>query len=425
MKLLGVVLAALTVFVSPASRAAELTRIVSSGEDEHPFGASLEVGYQRTQERSRIVREIHQQGAVIDAAELNYVAVDHRLNIDARIGLWRDLEFRYRIPIVLSFNQTWRYASGTDNSNSSIFNNCLQASGDLLNPLCPITGEGRDELFNPNSDSYRSGLGDMTFGLAWAVFNEKKDDTKPMWIVGLDYTAPTAGLRDPGVPTDPDSPGDVGEKLHKYKFYTSFSRRIGIADPYVQLSYTLPIRGPGSYSNCDRPSPRTLGRPHNCADPAWSRAETGIQGPQTAGLIVGTELHLSEDEREETHFSLDIRGLVNYFSQGRYHNELSDILGKLLYTQDYLQVGGGVGLSAQPVRWLTFSGLTSLAYNTDHILTGESLGKDLDGNGSIEVTPTSREINPSFDFRTDLVSRRFRATETFVFRVDLSARLNF
>jgi len=425
MKRLGAVLAALSALVPVPARTAELTRIASSFEKDHPFGMLLEVGYQRTQERARIVREAHQQGAVVDMPELNYLEIDQRLVIDARIGIWRDLELHYSVPVVLSQNRTWRYAAGTDNSNSTIFNNCLQANGDLVDPACPTTGVGSQALFTPNSDTYRSGLGDMTFGLAYAIFNQARDDTKPMWIVGLDYTAPTAALRDPTVPTDSKSRGAIGDKLHKYKFYTTLSRRMGAAEPYVQLQYTLPVRGPGWYSNCDHPDPRNMARPQNCADPAWGRSETGINGPHVAGLLFGTELQLSEDAREHRYFSIDLRGLVTYFSPGRYYNELTDVLGKLLYTQDYLQVGGGLGINAQPAAAITVRGLASLAYNTDHTLTSEMIGKDLDGDRTVDITANPREINPTYDFRTDVVSRRFRAVESFVFRAEISARLNF
>ncbi len=425
MKRFGAVLAALYALVPASARAAELTKIVSSFENNRPFGMLLEVGYEHTQVRAKIVREVHRQGAVVDMPELSYVSTDQRLNIDARIGLWKDLEFHYAVPVVFAQNRTWRYTSGTDNSNSTIYNNCLQANGSLIDPSCPITGAGSQPLFIPNSDSYRSGLGDMTFGLAYAIFNQANEDTKPMWIVGLDYVAPTAGLLDPSVPTAPDSPGGIGDKQHKYKFYTSLSRRIGAAEPYVQFHYTLPIHGPGWLSNCDHRDSGNLGRPQNCADPAWGRAETGIAGPHVGGLLFGAELNLSENPREHTYFSIDLRGMAAYYSPGRYHNELSDALGKLLYTQDYLQVGGGLGMNAQPAEFFTFKGLVSLAYNTERTLTGEALGKDLDGDGTVDVTANPREVNPSYDFRADVVSRRFRAVETFVFRVDISARINF
>jgi len=421
----GVILAALIAAAPSSLPAAELTRIVSSFDEGHPFGFSLEALYQFTQERSKIVREVHQGGQVVDMPELIHVAIDHRLVVEARIGLWRDLEFKFAVPFVFAQDRSWRYAGGTDDSNSTVANNCLRANGELFDPNCPTTGEGRQPIFNSNSNSYRGGVGDMTFGLAYAIFNQRRDDTKPMWIVGLDYTAPTAAALDPTVPTTSDSRGNIGERVHRYKFYTSLSRRIGAFDPYFQMHYTLPARGPGWYSNCDHPNPENMAHPENCADPAWSRADTGIQPPQTAGVIFGSEFNFLEDRQHYYRLAVDLRGLATYFSQGRYYNELSDLLGKLLYTEQYLQYGGALGLTAQVGAILTLQLRSTLVYNTPHFLTSEAIGKDLDQDGIVDVTGNPREVNPNFDFRTDVVSRRFRATDAFIFQVDASARLNF
>ena len=425
MKRLGAVLVVLTVAVPASSSAAELTRIVSSFEDGHPFGFSLEASYQRAQERSKIVREAHRDGQVVEMPEMIYVAVDQRLVVDARIGLWRDLEFKYVLPFVFAQDRSWRYAGGTDDSNSTITNNCIRANGELFDPSCLTTGQGRRPMFNPNSDSFRGGLGDMTFGLAYAVFNEHKDDTKPMWILGVDYTAPTASGLDPSVPTSSSSRGNIGERLHRYKFYTSLSRRVGPFDPYLQLHYTLPVRGPGWYSNCDHTDLGNLGRPENCGDPAWTRADTGIRPPHVGGLIFGSEINVFEDRPAHTRLAIDVRATATYFSAGRYYNQLSDLLGKLLYTEDYLQYGGALGVVAHANESFSFQARAGLLYNTAHLLTDETVGKDLDNDGRVDITTTPREINPNFDFRADMVSRRFRVTEMFTFTLDLSARFTF
>jgi hypothetical protein len=425
MNRLGGVLVASMLALPPSAVAAELTRIVSSFEENHPFGFSLEAGYRRTQERSKIVREAHQNGQLVDMPELVYVSTDHRLVVEARLGLWKDLEFRYVLPIVFAQDRSWRYASGTSDSNSTIVNNCIQANGELVDVNCPLTGAGRQPLFNPTSDSYRGGLGDMTFGLAYAIFNQEKDDTKPMWIVGLDYTAPTADALDPKVATTASSRGNLGERLHRYKLYTSMSRRIGPLDPYFQIHYTLPARGPGWYSNCDAPDARNMARPQNCSDPNWPRTDTGLQPPHVGGVIFGAEVNLHDNITQKAKVALDVRGIATYVSPGRYDNELSDLFGKLLHTAEYLQYGGAVGLVAQAGASFTFQARGSLSYSTPHFLTDESIGKDLDRDGTVDVTANPREINPNFDFRTDLVSRRFRATDLFVFQLDVSARLNF
>jgi hypothetical protein len=284
------------------------------------------------------------------------------------------------------------------------------------------------------STSKRGGLGNMHFGLAYAFFNQNRDDTKPMWIVGVDYEAPTAKLRDPSqLNTEAGERGNVGDRVHKYTFYTSLSRKIGVADPYFRLHYTLPVQGPGIYSNCfnralstepghegEFVSP-TLGAPENCFTGPWSRKETGIHAPHMGGFLFGTEFTAFTDNTKNQKFALDLRVMGNYVSEGRYYNELSSAVGKLLATQDYFQVGGQVGAVASAGEAFTLRASGQFLYNTDHALTNEQIGKDVNNNTVIDVTASPEELNPNFDFRTDLVSRRFRATESKTFRLELSA----
>ncbi|MBI3183129.1 MAG: hypothetical protein HYZ28_13405 [Myxococcales bacterium] len=421
--------AALLLLAAQSAKAAELTRIASSFEEKDPFGMFIDIGFQRTQHRFKLTREHHQNDDVQDVSELRFVGIDTRLNMDLRMGLWEDLEFHYGLPLVFSRTQRWRFANGTSAENSTIYNNCLQADGQLLDPNCPVSQAGERELFTvregDQQDVFRGGLGDMTFGMAYAIFNQKKDPSKPMWLLGVDYTAPTAEGIDPTLPTSASSQGRIGDRIHRYKFYTSLSRRVGVVDPYFQIHYTLPYRGPGWYSNCDHPDPRTMGRPENCGTDQWTRSDTGIRPPHVGGFIIGSEFNAYEEPAMHQKVAMDIRGYVTYVSEGRYFNELSDVFQKLHYTQDYLQLGGSFGLVAHAAEYVHLKATASLLYNTEHTLTDESIGKDLDGNGTVDISANPKEINPNFDWRTDMVSRRFRATETSIFRIDVVGVFNF
>jgi hypothetical protein len=427
MRFHAVVVALLALLPVAEVRAAEITRIASSGEPNDPFGMYLTVRYQREQEKAKIVREAHQQGDVQDVAELSYLSVDNRLLLEARIGLWQDLEFRYALPVVFSQSQSWSYADGTNSETSTIARNCTQADGALTDPNCPTNGAGRRAIFEVPHSSYRTGLGNMSFGLAYALFNERKDPSKPMWILGLDYEAPTAPMRDPTVPTSLDAPGTLGDRVHKYTLYTAFSKRLGVADPYFRLHYTLPWRGPGFYSNCDHPDPATMAAPGNCGTPEWSRAETGIKPAHTGGVTFGVELNAYEDLKAQQKVAMDLRVIGNYVSEGRYYNQLTDVFGKLLYTQDHAQLGGSFGLTAWAAEYLGLNATATVLYATEHTLTEEVIGRDLGGDPGVEVPAegSTREINPNFDYRADMVSRRFRASEAFTFRIDATATFNF
>jgi hypothetical protein len=269
----------------------------------------------------------------------------------------------------------------------------------------------------------------MTFGLAYAVFNQNKDDTKPMWIVGLDWEVPSAEQLNPSVNTTLSSRGKIGDRTHKYTLFTAFSKRLSFVEPYFRFGWTIPYRGPGWYSNCD--SSVGMSYPANCGTETWSRSDAGIRMPHILSLQTGMELVLDEDREAGQKFAFDLRALSNFYSEGRYQNELTDVLGKMLATQDYLQLGGSFGVIGKPAKFFSLRASAALLYSTEHTLTDESIGRDSPADADTRVSvPTSAnvpapEVNPTFDFRTDMVSRRFRAVDNYVFVVDITASFDF
>lgn len=412
-------------FVAGSAHAAELTRIASSFEEDHPFGLYLDLSFQRTSESGKITREHHQNGGLEDVSELKYSGSRSQLKIDAHIGIWKDLELHFGLPLVFAQNESWDYAEGTDASNSTLAHNCLNPDGTLTSPSCPTTGAGEVPMFAIPGNTYRGGLGNLEFGLAYAFFDQKKDDTKPTWIVGLEYEAPTAERNDPYEPTSSDNRGKIGDRVHKYTLYTSFSRRMGVADPYFQVHTTIPVNGPHWYSNCDHPDPAVLGTPGNCGTGPWTRIDTGMDMPTNTGLLFGTEFTPYDKPDLHQRVTLDLRAMADYVSGGRYYNELSGLTRRLMKTGEYMQLGGQLGVVAAATDYISFRANAGLVYRTQHSLSQESLGQDVDKNGEIDVSPGSAELNPNFDFRTDLVGRRFQIAENSVFNFDLTVTFNF
>jgi hypothetical protein len=427
---LRAVVAALTLGVPFAATAADVTRVASSFEDEDPFGMFIDVGIEHSQRRTKIVREALPTttgGTRQYQGELWYRSYDTRLNLDVAFGIAQDVELSFGLPIVLLQDESWAFVSGTNPGNSTITNNFVRNNCGGSGAPCSLTTP--EPLFNVPANGYletfRGGLGNARFGFAWSIFNQLKDETKPTWVVGLDYEAPTAKLLDPSFVTSKEERGNVGDRVHKYTVYTALSRQIGLAEPYFRMHYTIPVRGPGAWTNCNNRNvePQNLGHPQNCGAAGWERKETGIQAPHVAGVTFGSEFQVLDQPTRK--FKLDLRAISNYVSEGRYYNELSGALRKLLATGDYIQIGGQVALTAQLSDILSVRGSGMFLYNTDHVLTDEKIGKDLDGNGSVDVTGTPGELNPNFDYRTDFVSRRFLATESKDFRLDVSATLRF
>ncbi len=265
-------------------------------------------------------------------------------------------------------------------------------------PLFPVA---------PSTTDYHGGrAGDFKAGLAWGIFNDRKDDTKPFWLVGLDITFPTATAYEPakGRGTNwssdfdvPAKPGPFGERIWKWDLYTTMSRRMGYVDPYVKAHVTTAFKSSTTYSNCKVAKELSTVSPTmpvqqmndlavpNCA--SWG-AEAGAKLPWVVGLTFGTEVVPYEDPVESQRVALDFRVRADYTSAHRFFNELTDSTGKIHQTEGYLEMGALVGLYLRASKFVSLQTTASLATRTSHYLTGESLGK----NGS---TPDARSRTAS------------------------------
>jgi hypothetical protein len=412
---------AITVLGALAS-AAEVTRVASSFEDQHPFGMYLDFTFDRAQDKGTITREWYVGGASQDVRELQYLRLDTALQIDAHLGLYRDLELHVGVPVVFQQDRSWAFDTASGPATTSIYRNCVSARG----ISCATPGQGTGHLFEVGSPttSYRGGLGDFTFGLAWAPFVQRKDPSKPTWVLRLDWTAPTAARLDPTVATSATSRGAIGQRIHQYTFTTALSKRLYFAEPYFELHYTLPWVGSGAYSNCEHPS--ALARGENCGTLPWTRQETGIKPPHTGGVSFGTELTFFERPEVHQRLALDLKAWVTYVSQGRYENELTDLLAqRLLSSSDYVQLGGQVGLVGQAAEFITLKASASLAYDTAHFLTDEPVALQSFSLNAADLGGSVPQLNPSYDARVDRPGQRFRMNDEFVFRIQVTSTFNF
>jgi hypothetical protein len=413
------------VLVASLGQAAEVTRVASSFEEKDPFGMNFEFTFDRVFDRGKIAREWYQQGTLEDVSELRYFRDETHLAIDTHIGLFRDVELHVGVPIVFQQDRKWVFAKDTTDANTTIYRNCNDARG----APCATPGSGNGRLFEvgPNgASSFRGGLGNFTFGLAWSVFNQKKDDTKPTWTLRFDYTAPTASLLNPSVGTTSEMRGAIGDRVHRYSFSTAVSKRIGeYFEPYVSVTYVLPWQGPGYYSNCDDAKDVRMARAENCGQGPWTRSETGVRPTHVGTVTFGNEIIAFERPDRFQRVVIDLRGFWQYTSEGRTYNELSDLMGKLLYTSDFGTVGAQLGFVGQAAEFVSLRAYGSMAYQTDRYLTNENIGKDTNGNGTVDISSAPGEINPNYDFRVDRVGRRFRMQEQLVWRIQVTASLNF
>ncbi len=450
---LGAILACSLAALARPAGAAEITTVASS-EPDHPFDLRVAIRWDRVQERGKITREQADPnvnppfGEVMEVDELRYTRVKNAIVSRLAVGLYRDLELHAEIPYVLADDRTWRFAlvNGLPvEPNSTIRNNDV----DAMNRACPIPpGETapRCELFPvaPSTTVFHGGrAGDLLVGLAWGIFNDRRDDTKPSWLVGLDVTLPTATLYDPVAGREGSTtwsspysasgnPAPVGEKVWKYDLYTALSRRLGPIDPYFRAHLTGMTHSSKTYSNClhaaelaaRAPAEMTIAGAQNCADGSWEN-DAGAKLPWIGGLLFGTELVPYENRQEDQKVTIDVRIYADYTSSQRFYNQLTDASGKIHETAPFLTAGAQLGVYLRASRYVSLHVAGSLAMQTSHFLTGESLGRAGVEAGDVSGATANAAMNPNYDWRYDATGRRFRITEDNLFALSVAGVVQF
>jgi hypothetical protein len=419
-RLQGAFVAVALAALASHARAAEISRVASSGEPRNPFDLDLSVRWERLQERATVEREQASD-------ELRFTRTRHVIVPRIAIGLWHDLELHAELPYVLADDRNWRFGAvggrpsgGVPGIVSSIESNAIDANGDPCVPApCQLFAVA------PEQTVYHGGrAGDLEAGLAWAIFNDRRDETKPTWVIGVDVTFPTATRYDPWTGRDPADltsphdvparPGAVGEKVWKWDFYTLLSRRMGAVDPYVKAHATRMARTSDTYSNCDHAAEMmsaAVPQLRDGADVLCAAAGDGAGAklPWIAGLTVGTEFVPYEDRYASQRVAIDVRLFGDFTSAQRFYNELTDATGKIHQTGEHLTMGGLVGLYLRGSKHLSLQATASIATRTAHYVTGED----------------SSAANPNFDARWDLPGRRFRVAESTLFELGAAALLQF
>ena len=464
--------AALALWAAPlrSTSAAHLTDVADAMDERHPVEVDLDFGYTHLKRQAKITREnvqmdpATQKRGIVLVDELLPTETTDQLDFRLNVGLYHDLELHIIAPLLLGQKQEWGFATVNGVSVqpvSTLQNNKINLSGcnatgacDAANPILPTPGQ-----------SLRAGFKDPTIGIAWGPINEEReqqlrpdlfppDHAVSTWVLGIDYTLPLPGdVDDPGKfiipapspqtspPTGPTMAANAGtashpviRKAHVFSPWTAFSKRFKVLDPYFGVRANLPIpvggssAGDGSYDNCWHPDQLADVATQNCANAAW-KGETGYKPAYTGAFTFGTELVVVDDKAAQQKVAFDLHTEITWFSPSRGYSQVSDALGKLTYEEEHVQALTTLGFYGRIARWLHVRVSGTLGVDTPHFLTAENIGKDLNGDGQVQISAgaatKSLEQSPSYDFRLDQPGRRLRAEAIFIWGVSGALALNF
>ena len=161
---------------------------------------------------------------------------------------------------------------------------------------------------------------------------------------------------------------------------------------------------------------------------ASSKGQTGYKPPYEAAFTLGAELVAAEDRKDNQRLAFDLRADMRYRGPGRDYTQVTDALGKLTYSDEYLTTLGSFGIYGRLARWFHMRVYGTVGFETAHFLTHEEIGDDKDGGGIVISGGrgvAAPDQNPNYDFRVDQPGRRLRAEPAVIWGVAGSLSLNF
>ena len=319
----------------------EVTNVIDAFDDDDPFDLNISLGFQYETKSARILREstIFEPGLTTGGYVSNMMTVGEytentsRLIPQLDIGIYKDLAFYARFPIVLS--------------NTRAIDEIDGSAGQVNTVLQGAPGE---VLFNlPFQAPDRSGLEYVALGLDVNIFNQARDWTKPTWLFGVETRisageamhACTSNPIDDQVecadPADvnrnnrfdadvasPDDPninlegrnidtdrgpgitrGTVGLEIH-----TMMSKRVKYIEPYGGVSALFEFQqGENDFGKTDLEGALVNHPP--------------LRGKITLGIMFIPW----EDREDFGRLTFDLQFAGEYISEGRDYSEMFDALG--------------------------------------------------------------------------------------------------
>lgn len=346
------------------------------------------------------------------ADDLEAETTTSELELDFRMALWRTIELRVRLPIILSDETALGFADGVDGKNS------------LTAPY------NADQTFSVPHRASRSGLGDPSLALWATPLARVRDVSSPTLALGLELGLPLAAVRSPG--TD-----GVGSGIFSMTFAIAGSARVqSWLEPFARFDVTLALAA------------------SNELYPDRGETQT-ISGPaQRVGFKAGAELVPYERAKDRSAVRIELGGELAFISAGRAPTVLFDAIGtspcstrepgaadpcSLTTTatgarangttveEEHLALGTWLAVHYDVFETLRISARASASWQTPHFLTFSDVGVDVDDDGDVdsENSDGEDERDPDYVESWDEPGSRFRSASELTLGVDLSVSVRF
>jgi len=379
-------------------------------------------------EREQVGPGVPANGPIPLQKDLEWKQNSHTITPRVDIGILRDAWIYGALPIVIAQSRDLRLDSGVSYGTSSTVASKLVPTGGYA-ASDPTTPPGGSEVFEgPN----RHGLDQVDAGLGIALMNQARDDTKPTWKIGAEARI-AIGRVARFDPTEPTANTAVGQGAHEVRLWTTFDRRLGWAEPWLELYWQVPL----AYTSASL-----------FQNPGSGATNTG-KG-QIAGANFGFEAYAITTP-DQNRISLDIGARIIGHFEGREYTPLWEMLayagsptnsGPLVWypnplspgamasqypgisnVENYLETGARVAVRAQLGPHVRFAVLGDAVWVSDHAITFADAG--VDRNGNMLIDPNSNEVNPLHVDAIDLVGHRYHSVHELDFIIGVQGQVLF
>jgi len=379
--------------------------------------ALLRVDYEYEVDTSNIDREhVGDPGAdplapLTRQHDLVFHQYKHTVTPRLDVGVYHDTWLSVALPIIVTQARELRLGSGVDRSESpSVLSGYIPESGfDAHDPLTPPPG---DLLFRGGE---RHGLNQLHVGIGVAPMNQRRDDTKPTWKLGVEGRFAVGKIMRFDR-LDPSGETGVSEGVHELRLWTTVDRKLGWVEPWFEASWQVPIalRSGSLYQ-----------------DPGFG--STNAMPGQLATAKFGVEIFVVDDKETRNKISLDLSTRIVGHFEGRGYSEMWEVFAfagdqridgnplvldanpldtglqalshpGITNIENYLETAAHLTLAADLGR-VRFALNADIMWKTDHAITFADGGIDRNNNGIVDAG--TNEVNPVYAAPIDLVGHRY------------------